>query len=267
MFSKSLLSFLGTIALLSAVANTAPVADEIDWDAHQWMAPGPDDFRSPCPGLNALANHGFLPRDGRGLNASVVLDAALTGYNVQPEVLSLAVKLALLTSNDPSTFTLDDIKLHNTIESDASLSREDFAIGDNVHFNETIFSTLANSNPGFDFYDTTSAGQVQQIRLADSEARNPNITNTQKEIFFRSGASALYLGVMGDPETGKAPKEFVQVLFREERLPIAEGWHRSETPINSANQLSLTQLIIAASNWTSSGGCPVFTLTPDGLHF
>ena len=32
---------------------------------HQFIAPGPDDARGPCPGLNALANHGYLPRNGR----------------------------------------------------------------------------------------------------------------------------------------------------------------------------------------------------------
>lgn len=31
---------------------------------HKWIAPGPDDQRGPCPGLNALANHGYLPRSG-----------------------------------------------------------------------------------------------------------------------------------------------------------------------------------------------------------
>lgn len=31
---------------------------------HEWQAPGPNDLRGPCPGLNAFANHGFLPRNG-----------------------------------------------------------------------------------------------------------------------------------------------------------------------------------------------------------
>jgi len=31
---------------------------------HAFIAPGPDDIRGPCPGLNAAANHGYLPRDG-----------------------------------------------------------------------------------------------------------------------------------------------------------------------------------------------------------
>lgn len=29
---------------------------------YAWRAPGPKDIRGPCPGLNALANHGYFPR-------------------------------------------------------------------------------------------------------------------------------------------------------------------------------------------------------------
>ena len=31
---------------------------------HAWVAPGPNDLRGPCPGLNALANHGYFPHNG-----------------------------------------------------------------------------------------------------------------------------------------------------------------------------------------------------------
>ena len=31
---------------------------------HKWVAPGPGDIRGPCPGLNALANHGYFPHNG-----------------------------------------------------------------------------------------------------------------------------------------------------------------------------------------------------------
>ena len=31
---------------------------------YAWVAPGPGDQRGPCPGLNALANHGYLPHSG-----------------------------------------------------------------------------------------------------------------------------------------------------------------------------------------------------------
>lgn len=35
---------------------------------HEWQAPGPNDLRGVCPGLNAFANHGFLPRSGMEVN-------------------------------------------------------------------------------------------------------------------------------------------------------------------------------------------------------
>ncbi len=32
--------------------------------AHYFVAPGPNDIRGPCPGLNAAANHNFIAHDG-----------------------------------------------------------------------------------------------------------------------------------------------------------------------------------------------------------
>jgi hypothetical protein len=31
---------------------------------HKYIAPGPNDLRGPCPGINVLANHGYIPRNG-----------------------------------------------------------------------------------------------------------------------------------------------------------------------------------------------------------
>ncbi|EEB99788.1 hypothetical protein MPER_00441, partial [Moniliophthora perniciosa FA553] len=103
------------------------------------------------------------------------------GFNVQNDALSIAAKAALFTSPLNDQFTLNDIKLHGNIEHDGSISRADHALGDNAAFNETYFSVTANSNPGVDYYNSTSAGLVFKERHADSLANNPNITNTVKE--------------------------------------------------------------------------------------
>jgi hypothetical protein len=97
---------------------------------------------------------------------------------------------------------------HDNIEHDASLSRGDFlnGLGDNFSFNETIFTTLASSNPGVDYYNTTSAGLVMKARLEIDRQVNPNITNTFKEFGIRTGESAFYLSVMGNVTSGTAPK-------------------------------------------------------------
>lgn len=42
-----------------------PVAQKVSTTGkHAFIAPGPDDIRGPCAGLNAAANHGYLPRSG-----------------------------------------------------------------------------------------------------------------------------------------------------------------------------------------------------------
>lgn len=40
---------------LQYVSNTGKYA---------FVAPGPNDLRGPCPGLNAMANHGYIPHNG-----------------------------------------------------------------------------------------------------------------------------------------------------------------------------------------------------------
>ncbi|KAJ7586271.1 Cloroperoxidase, partial [Mycena floridula] len=232
-------------ALILFVALALAGASVAQDSAHQWIAPKSNDF---------LANHGFLPRDGRGLTPTSVIKASADGFNVQSDVLFTAARLGLTTSTSLDTFTLDDIKLYNSIEHDASLSRGDFALGDNLHFNETIYQTLANSNPGVDYFNATSAGQVQKQRLADSQATNPKNINTSKEFGIRSGQSALYLSVFGDPMTGVAPKEFVNIFFREERMPIKEGWKRPNVSITSNTLIPIVVGIIQASEWNLKYG-------------
>ncbi|KAK0462269.1 uncharacterized protein EV420DRAFT_1734358 [Desarmillaria tabescens] len=52
---------------------------------------------------------------------------------------------------------------------------------------------------------------------------------------------------MGDPVTGVAPKNFVDIFFREERMPIKEGWTRPTTLIRGQTISSIADIIEAAS--------------------
>ncbi|KAJ6531461.1 Cloroperoxidase [Mycena vulgaris] len=215
------------------------------WEKHQWIAPKATDARSPCPALNTLANHGYLPRTGQNITALVA-----------------PAKFGLLSGSAPTTLDLDALKLHNLLEHDASLSRNDFGVGDNLHFNETVFTTLANATPGVDYYNATSAAKVMDARLANSIAINPNVTNTSKEFALRIGESSLYLSVMGSPFTGVAPKKFVQIFFREKRLPVAEGWKRPETMITPGTLSAIQKIIVEASNWVPTQACERLVFDP-----
>ncbi|ESK91443.1 hypothetical protein Moror_2667 [Moniliophthora roreri MCA 2997] len=261
-FLTVVLTFVTSIGA-SAVHSRDAVEphDRVNWSQHKFQAPSAADARGPCPGLNTLANHGFLPRNGKNITIPAVLKAGLEGFNVHRDLLILAAKAALLASDLDTEFSLADIALHGNIEHDASLSRQDRNLGSNVVFNEDIYTTLANSNPGVDYFNTTSAGLVQQARTEQSRATNPNFRNTIKEFQIRTRESALYLSVMGDPETGIAPKKFVNILFREERLPLKEGWRIPRVQSDSRTDSKLFGAIAQGSGWTPEAGqCPWVTL-------
>ncbi|KAL0571444.1 hypothetical protein V5O48_010513 [Marasmius crinis-equi] len=60
-------------------------------------AESPSQSRSPCPALNALANHGYLPRSGKGIDMMTLLTALTSVYNVSyPLALLLAVPAFLI---------------------------------------------------------------------------------------------------------------------------------------------------------------------------
>ncbi|KAI3607054.1 hypothetical protein WG66_007876 [Moniliophthora roreri] len=195
----------------------------------------------------------------------VVLQGSFDGFNIPTKELLFAAEASVFTSDLLDQFSLNDIKLHGNIEHDASLSCVDHGLGDNAIFNSSIYATLASSNPGVDYYNATSAGQVQKERLAHSLANNPNVTNTIKEILIRTRESMFYLyGMEGEAGTGKVPKKLVDIFFREERLPLEEGWKRPG-PFLDENIDPILAEIFRASEWTPiEGQCPWFTLAPGG---
>ncbi|KAJ7893411.1 Cloroperoxidase [Mycena olivaceomarginata] len=211
-------------------------------DNHEWVAPTATDVRFPVPdSTRPLANHGYLHRSGKNISIPDMLQAALDGFNVGPDTIIQAAKFGLLSGDDPTTLNLDALQLYNLVEHNASISHNDFATGDNLHFNEAVFSTLANVNPSVDFYNATSTGQVMHNRLADSFVRNPTTTNTRKNI-------------LGDPVAGVAPKNF--------RLPVAVGWARSPTLITSASMGLMSRIIEAAAVWTATQACEPLVIGP-----
>ncbi|KAJ7610733.1 Peroxidase, family 2-domain-containing protein [Mycena polygramma] len=257
------ISSLVLVAVLF-VANGAAWSDPA---GHAFIPANATGARSPCPGLNTLANHGYLPRDGRNFTVTTLMDAALEAFNLNWEPILVAAKFGLVTRADVNSFdkmSLDALAIHNIIEHDASISRNDFGdgTGDNVHFNETTFSVMANSNPGKDYYEPASAGMVQRARLAHSVATNPNVTNTLKEFDLRCRESALFLSIFGDPLTGKAPKKFVDIFFREERLPAAEGWKKPTTLITDETLSPLEKTIGDLSVWNATQACEPLILGP-----
>ncbi|KAK7052963.1 hypothetical protein VNI00_004283 [Paramarasmius palmivorus] len=213
--------------------------------------------------MNLLANHGFLPRNGKNITIPIVLQAAVDGFNLENDAISTAAKAALLSSKMHDQFTINDIKLHNMLEHDGSISRADYALGDNAAFNESLYAVTARSNPGVSYYNGTSAGLAFRERHEHSLAHNPNITNTIKEFQVKTREAAFYLAIMGNATTGEAPKKFVDIFFREERLPLEEGWRRPDL-ISSESLNRIGVDVATAFQWPGPDPerCPWIVIAP-----
>lgn len=64
--------------------------------------------RGPCPMLNTLSNHGFLPHDGRNLTRETVVNGLAAGLNFNASLGSLMFEMAVVANPSPNAtyFTL-----------------------------------------------------------------------------------------------------------------------------------------------------------------
>ncbi|TQN64574.1 Aromatic peroxygenase [Colletotrichum shisoi] len=144
-------SLTNTISgLLGAVAQGAlDPNDRRPEPGFEFKAPGPGDSRGPCPGLNLLANHGYLPHDGH-VNLGQVIEATARGFNMGPDIATILGVFAVLTDGDIVTESfylgsgpggVGGLNRHSTVEADISPNREDFynGCGDNHHLSSRLF--------------------------------------------------------------------------------------------------------------------------------
>jgi len=93
--------------------------------AHEWSPPKEGDSRSPCPALNAMANHGYLPHDGMNISIFRLIGALRACYGLSlPFSVFLAIGSFFLLKRI-SPVSLEQIGKHNCIEHNASLVHDD----------------------------------------------------------------------------------------------------------------------------------------------
>ncbi|KAL2835422.1 Chloroperoxidase [Aspergillus pseudoustus] len=237
----SIQSILGLVGLASANPHIH--------DPHHWHPPGPGDFRGPCPMMNTLANHNFLPHDGRNLTRAVVVDALKSGLNFNASLASLMFDMAIVANpqENATYFTLDHLNRHNVLEHDASLSRADAFAGSNHIFNATVFAQTR----AFWTSPTVTPEMLANSKLARqivSRAFNPTYTFTQSTEQFSLGEVAAPIIAFGDLETGQVERELVEYFFENERLPTELGWTAKADAITQEDVLRISGMISAATN-------------------
>ena len=224
-----------------------------------YQAPQATDIRSPCPIVNALANHGYVPRNGCNvsydevkkalseLGISSTLRTALTyGSYLEHTDTPPTGAWAFIQNpfayflrqfgmrnpgqRDPSgkeCLNLDQLDRHNTVEHDVSLSRRDFAQGDNHTSQKDLVAEILNSSSDGKKLTTEDFARLRKQRLEQQKRDNP-------DLMFGSPQEVLAYGEVGFIQTVfghgnpkyDVPVPYVKALFEEERLPLKEGWKK-----------------------------------------
>ncbi|RIB25458.1 Chloroperoxidase [Gigaspora rosea] len=171
--------------------------------AREWQAPGPNDKRSPCPFLNTLANHGYLPRSGENISKG--------------------------------QFNLDDLDQHNKIEHDVSLTRKDFYFGDNHTIDPELVDLLLKRNFNGKINEESFA-KIHWIRYNNSKEFNPTLSYAIKQKLLSAGESVLLLNVIGGNTNLEIDIEKLDVFLKHERFP--EGWRKPDKTVGMWSLLS-----------------------------
>ncbi|KAI1359021.1 Cloroperoxidase [Xylaria arbuscula] len=190
------------------------------------------DTRGVCPMLNALSNHGFLPRNGRNIDENMTVTALNTALNLTPDFGKFLFTAARISNPLPNAtwFNLNHLDRHNLFEHDGSLSRQDAHFGQWSRFNETVWNWTMDYWTG-DILDVQMIANGRAQRATRSNLTNPEYALSHLGNSFSYGENAAILSILGDKTTQTCPKIFADYLFREERLPYAVGWKKSKVPI------------------------------------
>ncbi|KAJ5086072.1 hypothetical protein N7532_010843 [Penicillium argentinense] len=246
------------VSALSFPADHPPVA---------WKPAGPNDMRSPCPMLNALANHGHLPHDGKDISKEQTINAFGSVLNIDKEFAE-ALFANGMTANpkeNATTFSLDDLNRHNVLEHDASLSRQDFYFGDDHRFNREVFDETRSYWTG-SFIDIQSAARAHVARVNTSNTTNPTFALSDAAMTTALGESGFCIVVLGDKTAGTVQKNWVEYLFENERLPYAIGWTKAQNSISYSDFNDMTSRIKSASESSELAEQSCKTLDDYGLQ-
>ncbi|KAF2966492.1 heme-thiolate peroxidase [Xylaria multiplex] len=246
-----------------------PLTKPIDVSGkHAFKAPNFEngDQRGPCPGLNALANHGYIPHDGILLD---VIEKANTVFGMSLDLVGILAGVATAYNGNPLSlnpgFSIGGISpksnnilgnlfgllgkprgldgSHNTIESDSSATRDDLYNTGNAHtMNFTLFQKLLDSVEGEFITMDDLAGRAVE-RFHESIATNPTFYYGPYTGTIARNAGYAFMGRFLSNHTKEHPfgghlskkvlSTFLGVsiengkqVYREGHERIPENWYR-----------------------------------------
>ncbi|TVY73471.1 Aromatic peroxygenase [Lachnellula suecica] len=214
-----------------------------------YQSPAASDIRGPCPGLNAAANHGYLPRNG-----IATIEQTVSGlqalHNMQPALATALSEYAIATDGNvleevwsiggplPADYLVEGLLgtgqgfsySHNAYEGDASIGRNDAYTnaGDAHSLNITKFERVYALGGTEDRYT------LDKFRARFEAVQDESIANNP--YYFTGAFSTVVVEEPSDYLDGYNFKSFFGVtgepgnftwIRGQERVP--EQWYRRPT--------------------------------------
>jgi hypothetical protein len=227
-------------------------AAEFNADVYVWQKPGPKDVRSPCPALNTLANHGYLPHDGKNISREHMIQALMQGYNLSYICAWFITTGGYLLTGQFNMMSLFDLCRHNGIEHNASLVHPDAAVDEEYApsaIDWDLFGEMCRQTK--DEGKTLTAADIAQFRV-----ERENVSETDKlHAEIARGEIGLVLDIFGGgPKVRSVDVAMLRDWWSEEKFP--EGWR----PPRRVQTLTATML---CSQTIKSHMAAVRAHTPD----
>ncbi|KAF8690318.1 Peroxidase, family 2, partial [Rhizoctonia solani] len=188
-------------------------------EARTWtrvpQPPTPQDSRSPCPALNAAANHNYLPRSGKGLGLFQLCKAVHDLYGLTYPLAAIFAVFGILKCGSGGRVDLEQLAKHGELEHDASLSRLDYADGDNKNVCPWLVDQLIAQSTDGRRLSMRDFAKARVLR----ESQVPR-TLPPRHVRIARGESVLSVKVMGDGQ--HVDCKVIREWFGNERLP--SGW-------------------------------------------
>ncbi|KAJ7066373.1 Chloroperoxidase [Mycena amicta] len=262
----------GTLIVLPAQATETGVK-RIPDAAHPFIAPGPNDQRGPCPAMNTLANHGYIPRNGIATFEEILL-ALMEAFNIELMFGATMVTNNMLTRGNsfvnkisiggvsplvpPLPGHIDGpetggIAKHGRFEGDASMTRADALIGDNRNFQDILYDLdllqlgkfgsngLEGNNTVWNI-DALIAMKKQNIAM--DQAANAGFEFAARRMNAAYTQAAFIINVFANGTTKEASLSTIGSFFRNQTFPA--NWNRPAAPVTGAQNAATIGQIIAS---------------------
>jgi len=250
----------GVVITFPTQPSPTPGLKQIPDAAHPFIAPGPNDQRGPCPGMNTLANHGYIPRSGVATFEEITL-AMVEAFNLEINFGAFLVAANMLLRGNPFVNKISiggvtplvsplpgnigspqtgGLAEHGGFEGDGSITRADVHIGDNVHFNPLLYDLdllylgqFGDNGPDGNntVFNVPTITAIKRHNIQMNQAADPDFHFTATRVSASFTEISFLLDVFANGTTKQSSISTIGSFLRNQTFP--PNWHRAAAPVTA----------------------------------